>query len=60
MSLLTTPNPDILKLRHTEIKEKLMAVDESTLDIVTGGIAIAILLGGMLMMFTTVFTTKSK
>ncbi len=37
-----------------------MAVDESTLDLVTGGIAIAILLGGMLMMFTTLFTTKSK
>jgi hypothetical protein len=37
-----------------------MTVDESTLDLVTGGIAIAILLGGMLMMFTTVFTTKGK
>jgi hypothetical protein len=30
------------------------------LDVVTGGIAIAILLGGLLMMFTTVFTTKGK
>jgi hypothetical protein len=37
-----------------------MAVDESTLDLITGAIAITILLGGMLMMFTTVFTTKGK
>ncbi|MDB9341950.1 hypothetical protein PN456_09990 [Nodularia spumigena CS-586/05] len=28
------------------------------LDLITGGLAIAILIGGMLMMFTTVFTTK--
>ncbi|GAX34801.1 hypothetical protein [Nodularia sp. NIES-3585] len=28
------------------------------LDLITGGLAIAILLGGMLMMFTTVFSTK--
>ncbi|BAZ38114.1 hypothetical protein NIES4101_40490 [Calothrix sp. NIES-4101] len=37
-----------------------MPVDESTLDLVTGVIAIVILVGGMLMMFTTIFTTKSK
>ena len=32
----------------------------NNLDLVTGGIAIAILVGGFLMMFTTVFTTKNK
>jgi hypothetical protein len=32
----------------------------NVLDWVTGGLAIAILLGGMLMMFTNVFTTKKK
>jgi hypothetical protein len=32
--------------------------NSNLLDLITGGIAIAILLGGMLMMFTTVFTTK--
>jgi hypothetical protein len=32
----------------------------NVLDWVTGGLAIALLLGGMLMMFTTVFTTKKK
>jgi hypothetical protein len=30
----------------------------NVLDWATGGLAIAILLGGMLMMFTTIFTTK--
>ncbi|AFY58946.1 hypothetical protein Riv7116_6620 [Rivularia sp. PCC 7116] len=30
------------------------------LDLVTAGIALLILIGGMLMMFTTVFTTKGK
>jgi hypothetical protein len=34
-------------------------MDQSNLlDWVTGGLAIAILLGGMLMMFTTVFTSR--
>jgi hypothetical protein len=33
--------------------------NSNVLDLVTGGIAIAILLGGMLMMFTTIFTTKN-
>lgn len=33
-------------------------MDTNTLDLLTGGIAIAILIGGMVMMFTTVFTTK--
>jgi hypothetical protein len=33
-------------------------MDNNTLDMVAGGLAIAILLGGMLMMFTTVFSTK--
>jgi hypothetical protein len=35
-----------------------MDINTSTLDIITGVIAIAILLGGMLMMFTTIFSTK--
>lgn len=35
-----------------------MNIDNNTLDLITGGLAIAILLGGMVMMFTTVFTTK--
>jgi hypothetical protein len=30
----------------------------NVLDWITGGLAIAILVGGMLMMFTTIFTTK--
>ncbi len=30
----------------------------NTLDLVTGGLAIIILVGGMLMMFTTIFSTK--
>jgi len=32
----------------------------NVLDLVTGGIAILILIGGMLMMYTTIFTTKRK
>jgi hypothetical protein len=32
----------------------------NVLDWITGGLAIAILLGGMLMMFSNVFTTKKK
>ena len=32
----------------------------NTLDLVTGGIAFLILIGGMLMMFTTIFTTKKN
>jgi hypothetical protein len=35
-------------------------MDEHTLDLVTGGLAVAILIGGILMMFTTVFTTKNR
>lgn len=35
-----------------------MSIDSNTLDLVTGGLAIAILLGGMVMMFTTVLTSK--
>jgi hypothetical protein len=35
-----------------------MTIDNNTLDLVTGGLAIAILIGGMLMMFTTIFSTK--
>jgi hypothetical protein len=31
-----------------------------TLDLITGGLAIAILIGGYLMMFTDVFTRKKK
>lgn len=31
-----------------------------TLDLITGGIAIAILIGGYFMMFTDVFTRKKK
>jgi hypothetical protein len=35
-----------------------MTIDNNTLDLVAGGLAIAILIGGMLMMFTTIFSTK--
>lgn len=35
-----------------------MSIDSDTLDLVTGGLAIAILVGGMVMMFTTILTTK--
>lgn len=31
-----------------------------TLDLIAGGLAIAFLIGGFLMMFTTIFTTKKK
>lgn len=34
--------------------------DTQALDLLTGFIAIAILLGGFLMMFTTIFTTKGR
>jgi len=34
--------------------------DTHTLDLIAGGMAIAILIGGYLMMFTTIFTTKNK
>jgi hypothetical protein len=37
-----------------------MDINTSTLDIITGVIAIAILIGGMLMMFTTIFSTKFR
>jgi len=38
-----------------------MTMDNNqVLDLLTGGIAIAILLGGFLMMFTTIFTTKGR
>jgi hypothetical protein len=33
-------------------------MDNNTLDLITGGLAIAILVGGMVMMFTTILTTK--
>ncbi|NET00125.1 MAG: hypothetical protein F6K62_07210 [Sphaerospermopsis sp. SIO1G2] len=35
-----------------------MAMDTGTLDLITGILGITILIGGMVMMFTTVFTTK--
>jgi hypothetical protein len=35
-------------------------METNVLDLVTGGIALLILIGGMLMMYTTVFTTKRK
>lgn len=35
-----------------------MTIDNNTLDLVTGGLALMILVGGMLMMFTTIFSTK--
>ncbi|AFY50342.1 hypothetical protein Nos7524_4594 [Nostoc sp. PCC 7524] len=34
--------------------------NQNLLDLVTGGLAIIILVGGMFMMFTTILTTKSK
>jgi hypothetical protein len=30
------------------------------LDLITGGIGLFILVGGILMMFTTIFTTKNR
>jgi hypothetical protein len=35
-------------------------MDNNTLDLIAGGVAIAIVLGSFLMMFTTVFTSKRK
>lgn len=35
-----------------------MEVDTGTLDLITGILGVTILVGGMVMMFTTVFTTK--
>ncbi len=32
----------------------------NTLDLIAGGIGLLILVGGMLMMFTTIFTTKNR
>ena len=32
--------------------------NSNTLDLVAGGLAFIILVGGMLMMFTTIFSTK--
>lgn len=32
----------------------------ASLDLIAGGLAIAIIIGGFLMMFTSVFTTKAK
>ncbi len=32
--------------------------NSNTLDLIAGGLAIIILVGGMLMMFTTIFSTK--
>ncbi|WP_255362681.1 MULTISPECIES: hypothetical protein [unclassified Anabaena] len=39
--------------------ESLME-NQNLLDWVTGGLAAIILVGGMLMMFTTIFTTKRQ
>jgi hypothetical protein len=38
----------------------LKTMETHSLDLIAGGIAIAILLGGMLMMFTGIFTTKNN
>ncbi len=35
-----------------------MTIDNNTLDLLTGALAFIILVGGMLMMFTTIFSTK--
>jgi hypothetical protein len=35
-------------------------MDNNTLDLITAGLAIAIILGAFLMMFTTILTTKRK
>ncbi len=37
-----------------------MMENTQILDLVAGGLAIAILLGGLLMMFTGIFTTKDR
>jgi len=34
--------------------------NQNLLDWITGGLALTILIGGFLMMFTTIFTTKNK
>ncbi len=39
----------------------LLTMDnQNLLDWITGGLALTILIGGFLMMFTTIFTTKNK
>jgi hypothetical protein len=37
-----------------------MEINEDILNLIAGGLAIAIFLGAILMMFTTVWTTKKK
>lgn len=35
-------------------------MNDNTINLIVGGLAIVIGIGGFLMMFTTVFTTKNK
>ncbi|AFZ15471.1 hypothetical protein Cri9333_4692 [Crinalium epipsammum PCC 9333] len=37
-----------------------MEINEDVLNLIAGGLAIAIFIGGILMMFSTVWTTKKK
>jgi len=37
-----------------------MEINTDTLNLIAGGLAIAIFIGGILMMFTTVWTTKNR
>jgi len=49
-----------VKTKKIKNTKKLTMENTNTLDLITGGIALLILIGGMLMMFTTIFTTKNK
>jgi hypothetical protein len=42
------------------LRKPIIMENSNLLDLITGGVAITILLSGMLMMFTTIFTTKKN
>ena len=52
-------NRDKIKPINQKYPKSIME-NTNTLDLITGGIALLILIGGMLMMFTTIFTTKKN
>ena len=52
-------NRDKIKPINQKYPKPIME-NTNTLDLITGGIALLILIGGMLMMFTTIFTTKKN
>ncbi|XWK90605.1 MAG: hypothetical protein U7127_11300 [Phormidium sp.] len=47
-----------MKAASEELKNNMESVDWQ--NVIAGGLAIAILIGGMLMMFTNIWTTKDK